>query len=132
MGNLRSKIIRLAHQNPALRPHLLPLLSRTAAEKITIDEILRMGRSPLRKERTLYEKAVKKLWDREGREAYSYNPAGGQGDDVDLLEVSDATELPKVQGVGRVAVVNSRRYRTLEVGRREGYYWTWYVLLLEG
>lgn len=28
---LRSKIIRLAHQNPAMRPHLLPLLVRTAA-----------------------------------------------------------------------------------------------------
>lgn len=127
--NLRSKIIRLAHQNPDLRPHLLPLLSRTAAEKITIDEILRMGRSPLQKERTLYEKAVKKLWDREGGEAVSYNPAGGQADDVDLLQVRDATELPRVQGVGRVAVVQNRGYRTLQVGRRTGYYWSWYILL---
>jgi hypothetical protein len=33
-NTLRSKIIRLAHQNPSLRPHLLPLLQegRTAAD----------------------------------------------------------------------------------------------------
>ena len=30
MGDLRSKIIRLAHQNPELRPHLLPLIAKTA------------------------------------------------------------------------------------------------------
>jgi len=29
---LRSQVIRLAHQNPALRPHLLPLLKRSAEE----------------------------------------------------------------------------------------------------
>ena len=27
MSNLRNKVIRLAHSNPSLRPHLLPLLS---------------------------------------------------------------------------------------------------------
>jgi hypothetical protein len=31
MTTLRSKIIRLAHAQPSLRPHLLPLLTRTAA-----------------------------------------------------------------------------------------------------
>ena len=32
MSDLRSKLIRLAHENPALRPHLLPILrSKTAA-----------------------------------------------------------------------------------------------------
>ena len=30
MTTLRTKIIRLAHQNPALRPHLLPLLKEAA------------------------------------------------------------------------------------------------------
>lgn len=30
---LRSKIIRLAHTNPALRPHLLPLITKTAADE---------------------------------------------------------------------------------------------------
>jgi hypothetical protein len=30
MSDLRSKIIRLAHQQPALRPHLLPLLKEAA------------------------------------------------------------------------------------------------------
>ena len=29
-NDLRSKVIRLAHQNPALRPHLLPLLAKQA------------------------------------------------------------------------------------------------------
>jgi len=28
---LRSKVIRLAHQNPDLRPHLIPLVTKTAA-----------------------------------------------------------------------------------------------------
>ena len=32
---LRSSIIRLAHTNPELRPHLLPLLTKTAADKFT-------------------------------------------------------------------------------------------------
>ena len=31
-NNLRSKIIRLAHANPALRPHLLPLLNVRVAD----------------------------------------------------------------------------------------------------
>lgn len=30
MSSLRSRLIRLAHQQPSLRPHLLPLISRTA------------------------------------------------------------------------------------------------------
>lgn len=30
-GELRSKLVRLAHSNPDLRPHLLPLLTKTAA-----------------------------------------------------------------------------------------------------
>jgi hypothetical protein len=34
MSDLRSKIIRLAHQNPELRPHLLPLVTRTAASSV--------------------------------------------------------------------------------------------------
>jgi hypothetical protein len=35
---LRSKVIRLAHQNPALRPHLLPLL-KTAAATFRVKEV---------------------------------------------------------------------------------------------
>jgi len=31
MSNLRSKLIRLAHANPELRPHILPMLSKQAA-----------------------------------------------------------------------------------------------------
>lgn len=30
MSDLRSKVIRLAHQNPELRPHLMPLLKEAA------------------------------------------------------------------------------------------------------
>jgi hypothetical protein len=33
-SNLRSKIIRLAHQNPELRPHLLHLLKDAGCEKL--------------------------------------------------------------------------------------------------
>lgn len=35
-ASLRSKVIRLAHLNPELRPHLLPLLTRTAGERVTV------------------------------------------------------------------------------------------------
>jgi hypothetical protein len=35
--SLRSKVIRLAHANPALRPHLLPLVTRTAAGQHPLD-----------------------------------------------------------------------------------------------
>tara|TARA_B100000925_G_C21778951_1_gene375404 strand:+ start:77 stop:571 length:495 start_codon:yes stop_codon:yes gene_type:complete len=34
MSNLRNKLIRLAHQKPELRKHLLPLLSKQAAPKM--------------------------------------------------------------------------------------------------
>lgn len=37
MTTLRSKLIRLAHQQPDLRPHLLPLLTRTANEPSPLD-----------------------------------------------------------------------------------------------
>jgi hypothetical protein len=36
MSDLRSRVIRLAHQQPSLRPHLLPLLTRTASTPDTI------------------------------------------------------------------------------------------------
>ena len=37
---LRSSVIRLAHQNPALRPHLLPLLKEAATDKTASDSVL--------------------------------------------------------------------------------------------
>lgn len=36
--SLRSKVIRLAHANPSLRPHLLPLL-KTAAATVWVKEV---------------------------------------------------------------------------------------------
>jgi len=38
---LRTKLIRLAHKNPSLRPHLLPLLTKKAADraKMTVDTL---------------------------------------------------------------------------------------------
>jgi hypothetical protein len=35
MSSLRSKVIRLAHANPELRPHLLPLLKEAGEEGVT-------------------------------------------------------------------------------------------------
>jgi hypothetical protein len=48
MENLRSKIIHLAHANPSLRPHLLPLVSKTAAYMpnyllATVKDLVSMG-----------------------------------------------------------------------------------------
>lgn len=41
--SLRSKLIRLAHEKPEMRPHLLPLLAgqKTAASEIEIDDLPR-------------------------------------------------------------------------------------------
>lgn len=41
MNNLRSKAIKLAHSNPELRPHLLPLLKKEAAVKMEVDGNIR-------------------------------------------------------------------------------------------
>lgn len=40
MGTLRSKVIRLAHTNPDLRPHLLPLLKEAAGPDAVYEEAL--------------------------------------------------------------------------------------------
>lgn len=98
------------------------------SEAEQIEEIVRLGTSPLKRDRTAYEKAVTRLWNRPGDDAVSYNPAGGEADDVDLHDLYDATELPRVPRVGRVAVVRHRQGSTLEVGRRK-YYWRWHILL---
>ena len=39
--NLRSSVIRLAHANPALRPHLLPLLGVRTADDKSFDEAVK-------------------------------------------------------------------------------------------
>jgi hypothetical protein len=39
MSDLRSKIIRLAHQNPELRPHLLPLVTKTAGRIMRLERM---------------------------------------------------------------------------------------------
>jgi len=35
MGSLRKAVVRLAHKNPGLRKHLIPILRKTAGAKIT-------------------------------------------------------------------------------------------------
>lgn len=37
MSSLRAATIRLAHENPELRPHLLPLLSKTASRTASME-----------------------------------------------------------------------------------------------
>lgn len=46
MSDLRKKVIRLAHLNPALRPHLLPLLKeqKQAAGPLTERDLKQMER----------------------------------------------------------------------------------------
>lgn len=41
MATLRSKAIKLAHANPELRPHLLPLLKKEAVVKMEVDGSIR-------------------------------------------------------------------------------------------
>ena len=74
MGDsLRSKVIRLAHANPELRSHLLPLLagetSRVAAKKL----------SP-------FAQAYFKLW----------REKGGMGDESDIDDMEEAYEAGEV------------------------------------
>jgi hypothetical protein len=45
MSTLRSKVIRLAHENPELRPHLLPLL-KEAAGTVKVWEVIYDGPGP--------------------------------------------------------------------------------------
>lgn len=58
MSDLRSKIIRLAHQNPESRPHLLPLIAKTAGES---DPVLVKMEKDLRKAHDSVSKAVAML-----------------------------------------------------------------------
>lgn len=107
----------------------------------TIDEILRLGKSPLQRDRTAYEKAVQSLYKRTDTSGFGWNPAGGEADDVDLHDMVDGVrELPRVPGVGRVAVVTMPAYihegnvvrratqRRLYVGHK-GHHWRWYSIL---
>ena len=109
--------------------------------KYTIDEILRFGKSALQRDRTAYEKAVKSLYVRADTSGFGWNPAGGEADDVDLHDMVDGVrELPRVPGVGRVAVVTMPAYihegkwvrratqRRLYIGHK-GNYWRWYSIL---
>lgn len=109
--------------------------------KHTIDEILRLGKSALQRDRTAYEKAVKGLYTRADTSGFGWNPAGGEADDVDLHDMVDGVhELPRVPGVGRVAVVTMPAYihegkwvrratqRRIYVGHK-GNYWRWYSIL---
>jgi hypothetical protein len=109
--------------------------------KYTIDEIIRLGKSSLQKDRTVYAKAVKSLYMRADTRGAGWNPAGGEADDVDLHDMIDGVrELPRVSGVGRVAVVTMPAYvvegnfayratqRRLYIGAK-GNYWRWYSIL---
>ncbi len=71
MSTLRTSPIRLAHANPELRPHLLPLIAegRTAAKKL----------SP-------FAKAYFKLW----------REKGGMGDESDIDDMEEAYENGEV------------------------------------
>lgn len=64
---LRSKIIRLAHSKPELRPHLLPLLSKTAKSSFV----------------QMLEDAKRELWD------------VAEADIISTIEYSSASETQK-------------------------------------
>ena len=58
---LRSKIIRLAHQRPTLRPHLLPLLAKAAAGPYDYDEGIERFRKVARESFIRYMGAMEDL-----------------------------------------------------------------------
>lgn len=58
---LRSKIIRLAHMNPELRPHLLPLLRKEAAGRVPLDKDIMQMYPKGRKEKWYHTPAFSQL-----------------------------------------------------------------------
>lgn len=117
---------------------------RDTMSKHTIDEVMRLGKSPLQRDRTAYEKIIKGLSRNVDTRFGGWNPAGGEADDVDLHDmVDDVKELPRVHGAGRIAVVTLPTYitvgnvahramqRRVYVGGKYGggHYWRWYSVL---
>ena len=90
MARLRSKLIRLAHQKPELRPHLLPLL-RSGADTETL-EVKLEGNSDLIKRMKLLLQAIQALgsW---GASRYVY--IGIDGDGADRLTVHGLPKMDK-------------------------------------
>ena len=64
MDTLRSKIIRLAHQKPELRQHLLPILTKTAARKpLTRESVACLGAAAINKLLDVLDKESSKITD---------------------------------------------------------------------
>lgn len=96
MSSLRNKVIKLAHDNPKLRKHLLPILAKTGAEKAKTEEgakklfekymdgLTPEGRKTTKKTpKDFYEKPESKGKDKDdekGKGVDMSSPAG-EGDD---------------------------------------------------
>lgn len=83
MNTLRSKVIRLAHAQPELRPHLLPLVTKTA--KSELYELLEWYFNSMKKADRLFDEAeakAKALYERAVSDASS-----------DLVYAKDHTEF---------------------------------------
>lgn len=66
MGSLRSRAIHLAHTNPELRTHLLPMLTRTSARSLRVltrEEIAGLGAAVINKALDRLEKESSEIND---------------------------------------------------------------------
>lgn len=57
---LRSKLIRLAHDNPDLRPQLLPLLKEAAVEKVLYTVSINIPKDSARRVQREFDRALDK------------------------------------------------------------------------
>lgn len=63
MSSLRSSLIRLAHQNPDLRPHLLPLLKEAVATKVPKEIVDPESGKNWEDLKAEYEATIKKMYE---------------------------------------------------------------------
>lgn len=59
MSTLRSGLIRLAHENPSMRPHILPLLAGAKTAALSEDEAVELH-DDLREDSTMLDDLLKK------------------------------------------------------------------------
>ena len=96
--NLRSKIIRLAHQNPDLRPHLLPVLKTAKSELYKLLEGYYNSEKESDKKFTQAVEEAKKKYDEaidKANDDFRVLHDSAEWDLEDYLE--DVTHIPAVQ-----------------------------------
>jgi len=112
--HLRSRLIRLAHDKPELRPHLLPLIKGAAEDDVKLEVTLE-GSPELIQRMKLLLQAVQTLgsWGA-SRGVY----IGIDGDGADRLKVHGLDKMDKSQGEKFEEAINSE---VVGIGEKDYY-----------